>query len=111
VGQKRVQRQEAKFPSLLPDDPGNPSLDCRGERRTHATPASTTASTARLDNKTKGQEAKLAYLGHGLMEHLHGLVVDTRVTQATGTAEREAALAMAEATPGQQERRSNDGGH
>jgi IS5 family transposase len=52
--------------------------------------------------KATGQEAKLCYVGHVLMENRHGLVVDTRVTQATGTAEREAALAMAEAIPGQQ---------
>ena len=51
--------------------------------------------------RRQGQEAKLCYLGHVLMENRHGLVVDTRVTQATGTAEREAALAMAEAIPGQ----------
>jgi hypothetical protein len=57
---------------------------------------------ARLYKKAQGQEAKWAYLGHVLMEHRHGLVIDTRVTQATGTAEREAAVAMAEAIPGQQ---------
>jgi transposase len=77
-------------------------IDFRGERRTNATHASTTDPEARLYKKATGQEAKLAYLGHVLMENRHGLVVDTRVTQATGTAEREAALAMAEAIPGQQ---------
>jgi hypothetical protein len=85
-----------------PDDPGNPSIDFRGERRTNATHASTTAPGARLYKKAKGQEAKLAYLGHVRMANRHGLVVDTRVTHAPGTAEREAALAMAEAIPGQQ---------
>jgi IS5 family transposase len=85
-----------------PDDPGNPSADFRGERRTNATHASTTDPEARLYKKAKGREAELCYLGHVLMENRHGLVVDTRVTQATGTAEREAALAMAEAIPGQQ---------
>jgi hypothetical protein len=54
-----------------------------------------------LYKKAKGREAKRCYLGHVLMENRHGLVVDTRLTQATGTAEREAALAMAEAIPGQ----------
>jgi IS5 family transposase len=72
----------------------------RGERRTNATHASTTDPQARLYKKAKGQEAKLSYLGHVLMENRHGLVVNTRVTQATGTAEREAALSMAEAIPG-----------
>jgi Transposase DDE domain len=55
---------------------------------------------ARLYKKAKGQEAKLAYLGHVLMEHRHSLVVDTQVTHPTGKAERDAALAMSEAVPG-----------
>jgi transposase len=101
AGQKSFKRKEAAA-SSPPDDPGNPSIDFRGERRTNATHASTTDPEARLYKKAKGQEAKLAYLGHVLMENRHGLVVDTRVTQATGTAEREAAVAMAEAIPGQQ---------
>jgi transposase len=101
AGQKSFQRKEAESPSPPPDDPGNPSIDFRGERRTNATHASTTDPEARLYKKAKGQEAKLAYLGHVLMENRHGLVVDTRVTQATGTAEREAALAMAQGIPGQ----------
>ena len=102
AGQKSFKRKEAEPPSSPPDDPGNPSIDFRGERRTNATHASTTDPEARLYKKAKGQEAKLCYLGHVLMENRHGLVVDTRVTPATGTAEREAALAMAEAIPGQQ---------
>jgi transposase len=102
AGQKSFKRKTPEPPPSPPDDPGNPSIDFRGERRTNATHASTTDPEARLYKKAKGQEAKLAYLGHVLMENRHGLVVDTRVTQATGTAEREAALAMAEAIPGQQ---------
>lgn len=100
AGQKSFQRRSTEPPPLPPDDPGNPSIDFRGERRTNATHASTTDPEARLYKKAKGQEAKLAYLGHVLMENRHGLVVDTCVTQATGTAEREAALAMVEAIPG-----------
>jgi IS5 family transposase len=102
AGQKSFKRKATDTPGPPPDDLGNPSLDCRGERRTNATHASTTEPEARLYKKAKGQEAKLAYLGHVLMENRHGLVVDTRVTQATGTAEREAAVAMAEAIAGQQ---------
>jgi transposase len=102
AGQKRFKRKSADPPPLPPDDPGHPSIDFRGERRTHATHASTTDPEARLYKKATGQEATPAYLGHVLMENRHGLVVDTRVTQATGTAEREAVLAMAEAIPGQQ---------
>ena len=100
AGQKSFKRKQADPPEEPPDDPGNPSIDFRGERRTNATHASTTDPEARLYKKAKGQEAKLCYLGHVLMENRHGLVVDTQVTQATGTAEREAALAMVEATPG-----------
>lgn len=82
-----------------PDDPGNPSVDFRGERRTNATHASTTDSEARLYKKASGQEAKLCFLGHVLMENRHGLVVNAMVTPATGTAERDAAVALVDARP------------
>jgi hypothetical protein len=101
AGQKNFKRRAAELPSEPPDDPGNPSVDFHGERRTNATHASTTDPDARPDKKAKGPEAKRCYLGHVRMENRHGWVVDTRVTQATGTAEREAALAMAEVIPGQ----------
>ena len=55
---------------------------------------------ARLYRKGPGQPAKLAYLGHILMENRHALVVGTRLTLATGTAEREAALEMVADRPG-----------
>ena len=55
---------------------------------------------ALLFRKSKGTAAKLSYMGHLLMENRHGLVVDAQVTQATGRAEREAALTMVEALPG-----------
>jgi hypothetical protein len=55
---------------------------------------------ARLARKSDGQEAKLAYTGHRLMQNRHGLIVDARLTHATGTAEPEAALAMLQALPG-----------
>ena len=71
-----------------------------GEKRSNQTHASTTDPDARLYRKGPGQPAKLAYLGHVLMENRHALVVDTRLTLATGTAEREAGLAMAAARPG-----------
>jgi transposase len=82
-----------------PDDPGNPTVDFHGERRTNATHASTTDPEARLMRKGHGREAKLSYHGHVLMENRHGLAVESCVTQATGTAEREAALAMARDLP------------
>jgi hypothetical protein len=84
-----------------PPAPGrNGERDFHGEKRSNETHASTTDPEARLYRKGPGQPAKLAYLGHVLMENRHALVVDTRLTQATGTAEREAALAMVAARPG-----------
>jgi hypothetical protein len=84
-----------------PDDPGNPSVDFHGERRTNATHQSTTDPEALLARKGSGKEAKLCYAGHVEMDNRHGLVVDTRLTQATGRAEPDAALAMATDIPGQ----------
>jgi transposase len=80
-------RDEAPFAEAA-DDPGNPTVDFRGERRSNATHRSTTDPEARLMRKGKGKEAKLSYLGHALMENRHGMLVDFRVTQAMGTAER-----------------------
>ncbi len=77
-----------------PTDPGNPTANFRGERRSNATHASTTDPGARLVKKAPGQAAKLAYLGHALMDNRHGLAVAAQVTVATGTAEREAALEL-----------------
>jgi transposase len=71
------------------DDPGNPSVDFRGEKRSNATHQSTTDSEARLAKKARGTAAKLAYMGHALMENRHGLLVGFEVTQASGTAERD----------------------
>jgi hypothetical protein len=74
--------------------------DFHGEKRSNETHASTTDPDARLYRKGPGQPAKLAYLGHVLMENRHALVVDTRLTLATGTAEREAGLEMVATRPG-----------
>lgn len=77
-----------------PDDPKNPSVSFHGERRRNDTHQSTTDPDARLFKKAVGREAKLGYLGHLLTENRHGLIVDTAVTAATGTAERDAAILM-----------------
>jgi len=69
--------------------------DCHGERRKNETHESKTDRDARLFRKGKGKEAKRVYMGHALTDNRHGLVVATRTTLATGTAEREAAEAMA----------------
>jgi transposase len=72
-----------------PDDPGNPTVNFRGERRSNATHQSTTDPQARLAKKGRGKEAHLAYAGHALTENRNGLVVDFQLTQASGTAERD----------------------
>jgi transposase len=89
-------------PKLTPDDSGNPTVDFHGEKRSNETHQSTTDPDALLARKGKGKEAKLSYTGHVLMENRNGMVVDAMTTQATGTAERDAALLMAEAIPGDQ---------
>jgi transposase len=81
---------------LPPDDPGNPTVNFRGERRSNDTHQSTTDPEARLAKKGKGQEAHLAFMGHALMENRHGLLVDFQVSQATGTAERDAVPGLIE---------------
>jgi transposase len=83
-----------------PDDPGNPTVNFHGETRTNATHASTTDPDAKLARKGNGKEAKLSYCGNVLMENRNGLAVDAIVEPATGTAERDAAFAMAAQIPG-----------
>jgi transposase len=75
-------------------DPGNPSVDFKGQQRSNATHQSTTDPAARLAKKANGQEAKLCYGLHLLMENRHGLCAGLEVTQATGTAETEAAQVL-----------------
>ncbi len=96
AGQKSF-KPRAGAPPPTDSDSGNPSVNFRGQRRTNDTHASTTDPDAKLYKKAKGQEAKLAFLGHVLMENRNGLVVETRLTAATGTAEREASLEMVQA--------------
>jgi transposase len=83
-----------------PDDPGNPTVDFHGEKRSNKTHQSTTDPDALLAKKGAGKEAKLSYSGHVLMENRNGLVAEVEVLQANGTAERDAALVMIEKIPG-----------
>jgi hypothetical protein len=64
------------------------------EKRSNETHQSATDPEARLYKKGDGQPAKLCYMAHALMENRHGLAVGGAVSQATGTAERETALAL-----------------
>lgn len=89
---KSVRRKDG---SGEPPGPGrNGERDFRKEKRSNETHASTTDPDARLYRKGDGQESRLCFMGHALMENRHGLVVDAALTHATGTAEREAALLM-----------------
>jgi transposase len=84
-----------------PSDGGrDPEVNFKGEKRRNDTHVSTTDPEAQLARKGPGKEAKLCFAGHVLMENRHGLVTDVMLTQATGTAEREAALEMLEKLPG-----------
>ena len=92
----------ASMKSFRPRDGGdndppagrNAERDFRGERRANATHASVTDADARLYRKARGQSSRLCYMGHLLMENRNALIVDAALTRASGTAEREAALAM-----------------
>ena len=101
ASQKSFQRKEQSEKPPV-DDPGNPTVDFHGERRSNDTHESTTDADARLARKSGGHEAKLAYCGNVLIENRNGLVVDTELLQANGTAERDAALLMAERIAGRQ---------
>ena len=83
-----------------PDDPGNPSVDFHGEKRSNETHESKTDPDAMLARKGNGKEAKLSYNGNLLVENRNGLIVTTELFQANGTAERDAALVMLEQIPG-----------
>jgi transposase len=84
-----------------PDDPGNPTIDFHGEKRSNDTHESTTDPDALLARKGNGKEAKLSYNGNLLIENRNGLIVTTELFQANGTAERDAALVMLEQIPGE----------
>jgi transposase len=77
-----------------PDEPKNPTVNFHGQTRRNDTHQSTTDPDARLYKKAVGREAKLGYLAHLLTENRHGLIIDTAVTAASGTAERDAAITM-----------------
>ncbi len=97
AGQKSFQRKKSDDDRLNPPPraPGNnPTVNWHKQTRKNDTHQSLTDPFARLFKKTRGAEAKLAYMGHVLTENRNGLVVDVRLTQATGIAERVAAAEM-----------------
>ena len=82
-----------------PDDPGNPTVNFHGEDRSNHTHESITDPDAQLARKGGGKEAKLSYCGNLLIENSNGLIANTELLQANGTAERDAALLMLEQIP------------
>ena len=92
-------RPKDKEKTTPPDDPGNPTVDFHGEKRSNQTHESTTDPDAKLARKTKGKEAKLSYSGNLLVENRNGLIVNAELLEANGRAERDAALVMLEQIP------------
>lgn len=95
---KSFQPKEGK--NAPPDDPGNPTVNFRGERRSNETHESKTDPEARLARKSDGKESKLSYSGNLLVENRNGLIVEATAWEANGRAERDAALVMLEQVPG-----------
>ena len=102
ASQKSFQKKDAE-PGPPPEDRGNPTVNFHGEKGSNETQQSTTDPEARLARKGNGKEAKLSYAGHVLMENRNGLVVNVRLTSATGIAERDTAVKMIEQIPGQKQ--------
>jgi transposase len=96
---KSFQRKD-KTNSAPPDDSGNPTVDFHGEGRSNRTHESKSDPEAQLARKGQGKEAKLSYSGNLLVENRNGLIVSSRVWEATGIAERYAALEMLQDVPG-----------
>src|ERR1700747_2080477 len=89
AGVKSFQPKNKKS-SSPPDDPGNPTVDYRGEKRSNETHESKSDPEAQMARKGPGKEAKLSYSGNLLVENRNGLIVDSRVWEATGTDSRTA---------------------
>lgn len=97
----------ASHKSFQPKDgPPTSGADFRGKRRSNKTHASKTDPDARLARKGMGKEARLSYQASVLMDNRHGLIVDTDVSLATGTAERESAVRMLDRLPARKRRRT-----
>jgi transposase len=89
---KSMRRRDGKDE---PPGPGrNPTVNWHGEKRSNETHVAPKDPEAKLFCKGRGQAAKLCYMGHTLMDHRHGLIVDVEVTQANGYAERETAIKL-----------------
>ena len=99
AGAKSFQRKDGKTPPSS-DDPGNPTVNFHGEKRSNRTHASKTDPESKMARKGEGKEAKLSYSGNLLVENRNGLIVNAMAWEASGTAERDTALLMLEQIPG-----------
>ncbi len=95
AGHKSFKRKDEP-PTPPKDGTRNPTVNFKKEKRSNKTHQSTTDPEARLFKKSEGAGAQLCYMGHVLMENRNGLVIDAKLTQANGTAERDACLNMLE---------------
>lgn len=94
-------------PDTDEQSPGrNAETDFHGEKRSNKTHESTTDPEARLYRKSNAAPAKMAYLGHILIENRNGLIVDMELNTADGYGERAAAIAMLERLPKRSRRRT-----
>ena len=92
---KSFQPKEKEKPDASPpEDPGNPTVNFHGEKRSNQTHASTSDPEALLARKGDGKEAKLSYSGNLLVENRNGLIVSSLAREATGSAERDAAMVV-----------------
>ncbi len=99
AGHKSFKPKDAKA-GKPPEDPGNPTVDFTGQKRSNKTHRSTSDPEARLYRKSHGTEAKLCYSAHILMDNRHGLAAGAELTEAGSRAEREAAGDMLAVIPG-----------
>jgi transposase len=91
---KSLHPREEEQTRKPPDDPGNPSVDFRGEKRRNDTHRSTTDTESRIVRKGKGKEARLGYTGVVLMENRNGLVVEAELRIAEADPEREGTIGL-----------------
>ena len=94
ASQKSFRPKNNPAPPTSDDDPSNPTVNFRGEKRSNATHRSVTDPDARMSRKSAGTAAQLCHLGSVLMDNRHGLIVATDVRPPSGTAEQEAAVEM-----------------
>ena len=78
------------------NDPGNPSIDFKGQRRTNDTHRSTTDPDAVLYRKGRGKEAKLYFGGQVLMDNRHGLCAQLSIHNPIVASEDRVALQQAD---------------